>query len=95
MQMVFRYGQISLLFYLLLSSLAGAEQTVAAAGAEQTVAPAGWSGHSPREEIRPKFHARTVNQNGVTTTLLGIEADRRAGLSGAWSTEREVQGGRW
>ena len=37
MQMVFRYGQISLLFYLLLSSLAGAEQTVAAAGAEQTV----------------------------------------------------------
>lgn len=95
MQMVFRYGQISLLFCLLLSSLAGAEQTVAAAGAEQTVAPAGWSGHSPREEIRPKFHARTVNQNGVTTTLLGIEADRRAGLSGAWSTEREVQGGRW
>ena len=93
MQMVFRYGQISLLFYLLLSSLAGAEQTVAAAGAEQTVAPAGWSGHSPREEIRPKFHARTVNQNGVTTTLLGIEADRVVSLATVTDERFKVEDG--
>ena len=82
--MVFRYGQISLLFFLLLSPLAVAEQSVA---------PEGWSSHSPREEIRPDFRARVVNQNGASATLLVIEADHRTGLSGAWSIEKVTEGG--
>ena len=64
----------------------------AADGGSATKGPQGWEAVSVREEIRPEFF--TKEQGGPNgELLLGIRADDREGLDGAWRKTFAVTGG--
>jgi predicted amidohydrolase len=53
-----------------------------------------WTGHAPREEIRPVFHRQAEGGRSGKGCLV-IEADERPGLQGYWSRTLPVRGGQW
>ena len=66
--------------------------TLWAAALEGGRPPDGWTAHSPRDEIRPKFaYLREGGPDGPGRLV--IEADAREGLMGWWQKTWPVEGG--
>lgn len=75
-------------FAVLFSGLFGCSLVAMAEEQPVNTSSPGWTSHSPRDEIRPKFES---TREGTLT----IRADDREGLVGIWRATFPVKGGTW